>query len=83
MQTIDMQQVDSSQIQAIGYDAETHTLAIQFKAKSGEGSLYHYANVTQATFDALRTAESLGAFFGKHIKPYPDLFPFVKVKEAA
>lgn len=61
--------VKSSQVKAIGYDAATKTLAVQFNR--GTGAIYHYPGVSQETFDAFRGAESIGSFFGQHIKNLP------------
>lgn len=61
--------VESSQIKAVGYDAETKTLAVTFV--HGTGAIYHYPNVEQATFDAFKASDSAGSFFGQHIKPLP------------
>lgn len=72
--------VSSSQIHAIGHDAATNTLAIQFKSKDGAGSIYHYANFTPDDFKQFSSSESVGAHFGKHIKPHAVKHPFVKVK---
>ena len=72
--TITMKEVKSSQIEAIGHDAATDTLAIRFKG----GSEYRYENVPQGIYDDMAKAESVGAFFGKHIKPHADLYPFKK-----
>lgn len=79
---IEMTPVKSSQIAAIGHDPETNTLAIQFPAKTGTGSVYHYSNFTAEDFAAFSAAESKGAHFGKHIKPLAEKFPFVKIKAA-
>ena len=64
---IPMQEVESSQVRAIGYDAASRALAVQFKY--GAGALYQYPDVEQATFDAFVAAESKGAFFKERIKP--------------
>ena len=77
---IEMIPCKSSQIAAIGHDPETNTLAIQFPAKTGTGSVYHYQNFTAEDFAAFSAAESKGAHFGKHIKPLAEKFPFVKIK---
>lgn len=61
--------VESNQVKAIGYDAATETLAMQFK--HGAGAIYHYPNVTKELHEALMAAESIGKFFGQHIKPLP------------
>ena len=51
MEQIDLIPVESSQIAAIGHDADTNTLAVQFKAKGGPGSIYHYSGVDAKTFE--------------------------------
>ncbi|MDF3115841.1 KTSC domain-containing protein [Burkholderia sp. BCCIQ04A] len=83
MKTIDTLPVESSQIHSIGYDAETETLAVRFKDRktAAPTSLYHYTGFTQANFDAPKTADSLGSHFYKHIKPFPDRFPYVCVEK--
>lgn len=75
--------VDSSQISHIGHDPNTNTLAIRFqpKAEGGAGSLYHYANVDTAMFGDFRTAKSLGSYHYNHIKPNPELYPYVKLED--
>jgi hypothetical protein len=79
-QQITMDSVESSQIHSIGHDPATNTLAIRFLSRGGPGSLYHYSNLTTDEFAAFRSAESKGAHFGKHIKPFKDKYPFVKVE---
>lgn len=61
--------VKSSQVKAIGYDADTKTLAVQFTR--GTGAVYHYPNVEPHTHEAFVKAGSIGTFFGKHIKSLP------------
>jgi hypothetical protein len=61
--------VQSSQVKAIGYDAGTKTLALTFA--HGPGTVYHYPNVEADLHAAFVAAESIGTFFGKHIKPLP------------
>ncbi len=74
--TIAMTAIESSQIAAIGHDAWTNTLAIQFKS----GGLYHYENFDQELFDAFRNATSIGSHFYKHIKPHTDKFPYARIE---
>lgn len=58
----------SSRIHAHGYDTETKTLALQFKAKGNlPGSVYHYDGVEPETYAELCKAESIGKFFGERI----------------
>lgn len=73
--TIPLTPVTSSQIEAVGYDEASKTLAVQFK----KGSVYHYANVPAEIYQSFSKAESLGRFFGTNIKAHPDRFPFKKV----
>ena len=86
MTIVRLQDVESSQIHSIGYDPETQTLAIRFTRGYGEnrgpGSLYHYSNVPQDVYDAFLAAESKGKYFGQHIKPFKDQYPFTKIVEA-
>jgi len=66
---IKLNPVKSSQVKAIGYDEATKTLAVTFTR--GAGATYHYADVSKDTFEKFSKAESIGSFFGKHIKPLP------------
>lgn len=61
--------VESNQVKAIGYDEATQTLAVTFTR--GTGAIYHYPDVAKETFDAFMSAESIGKFFGQHIKNLP------------
>ncbi len=60
-----MHHVDSSVIEAIGYDADRRELHVPIV---GSG-LYVYFDVDQATFDDLSAAESKGSYFNREIKP--------------
>jgi hypothetical protein len=77
---IALDSVESSQLNAIGYDAETQTLAIQFKSKTGVGSTYQYSNFTPEDFAAFKGAESIGSHFYKHIKPFPEKYPYIRIE---
>lgn len=80
---IAMQEVESSQIMAIGHNPEANTLAIRFKRWNGEqSSLYHYANFTAQQFEDFRNAESIGKHFGANIKNAVEAHPFTKVEDA-
>lgn len=82
--SIPMVAVESSQIHSLGHDAATSTLAVRFKNRAtGEAtSLYHYRNVSADLFEQFRTAESIGSFFGKRIKPYVVDFPYTRIESA-
>lgn len=83
MTAITMDSIESSQIDAIGHDADSQTLAIQFKAKgTAPGSVYHYANIDAALFAEFSSAESIGSYFYKFIKPFPEKYPYVRIETA-
>lgn len=63
--TIAMSGVKSSQIESIGHDAATNTLAVKFK---GSGGTYHYEGVTAKDFTTLNAAESVGKHFGANVR---------------
>lgn len=80
---IALDSIKSSQIEAVGYDAESQTLAIQFKGKGDAlGSVYHYNNFTADDWQAFRDAESIGSYFYKNIKPFKDKYPYVRIDTA-
>lgn len=60
---MEMIQVDSSNLAAIGYDENTSTLTIQFKS----GAIYEYYDVPQFEFDNLMGAESKGTHANQNI----------------
>lgn len=75
---IALEPVESNQVGAIGYDEATKTLAVQFKR--GARAIYHYPNVERATFEAFKGAESIGTYFGQHLKALPfEKFPAEEV----
>lgn len=80
--SIPLTPVDSSQINAIGYDAASKTLAIQFKGYSGKvGATYHYANVTPAQFAEFNKADSKGRWFGAHLKDAVKAHPYTRLAD--
>lgn len=62
---IEMQTVESSFLQKVGYDAATQTLAVQMVNSS---DIYTYLNVPQSVYDGLMDAESKGAYYVRNIK---------------
>lgn len=66
---ITLSPVKSGQVKAIGYDPATETLAVSFNG--GPGSIYHYPGVKAETYAEFLKAESIGKFFGAHIKALP------------
>jgi len=70
---IELKPVESHKLKAVGYDAATKTLAVQFPYGK---AIYHYPNVEPETHAAFIGAESLGRFFGAHIQALPfEKFP--------
>ena len=56
--------VASSNIQSVGYDAESLTLEVEFLA----GSIYQYFDVPAQIYDALIGADSVGVFFAANVR---------------
>jgi hypothetical protein len=57
--------VDSSNVEAIGYDSATRELHVQF-VKSGETYVYH--EVEEWVFEDFKRADSKGTFLNANIK---------------
>ena len=62
---ITMQYVDSTNVEAIGYDRDAQELHVRF-LKSG--TTYAYYGVEEWVFDEFRQAESIGGYLNDHIK---------------
>ena len=58
--------VTSSNIKAVGYDAESKTLGVEFK----DGGIYHYEGVSPEKHKAFVESKSIGSHFHKHIRPH-------------
>jgi KTSC domain len=59
--------VDSSSVEAIGYDPATQELYVRF-VKSGE--TYVYQQVEEWVFEDFRRADSKGIFLNTSVKPH-------------
>ena len=57
--------VESSAVEAVGYDAERRELRIRFTG----GAVYAYVDVPQDTYRAFLDADSKGTFVNCEIKP--------------
>jgi hypothetical protein len=55
---------ESSTIARVGYDPDTMVLVVEFQ-KTG---VYHYYDVPQAVFDAMRIAGSKGQYLAQNVK---------------
>ena len=65
---MEMIPVQSSQIAAIGHDAEENALYIQFRRSN---DVYRYPQVTAIDFEKFRQADSIGVFFNTHFRHLP------------
>jgi hypothetical protein len=63
----------SSNIQSIGYEAETRTLEVEFHT----GGVYQYSGVPETVYQGLMRASSKGSYFHDHIK---DRYPCMEVR---
>jgi hypothetical protein len=61
---IEMIPVSSSQIAAVGYDANTQELRVAFV----KGGLYSYDDVPAEVFENLKQAASVGSYFHDAVK---------------
>lgn len=59
-----MTSVDSSNVEAVGYDEDSSTLQVAFK----NGTMYQYFDVPENVFIALRDADSVGGYLASRIK---------------
>ena len=64
--------VESSMIQAVGYDPESAELEVEFHT----GQTYRYAGVPRAVYEGLLAAESKGRYMHAHVI---DAYPYRQV----
>ncbi len=57
--------VDSSNIEAIGYDSDQRDLYVQFHG----GRIYVYADVPEQIYQELLQADSKGSYLNRELKP--------------
>lgn len=72
MQTPEMHSVSSSNIAAVGYDAENQFVYVQFL----NGSTYVYKGVPEHEFEHLLTAPSVGSYLNRN---YKNIYPYERV----
>ena len=60
-----MERVDSSSVEAIGYDSATSELYVRFHS----GRTYVYLDVPESMYDSLLTAESIGRHLNYFVRP--------------
>jgi hypothetical protein len=61
---MEMINVSSSNITAVGYDEDSSTLQVEFN----NGATYQYFDVPENVFEGLRDAESVGGYLAANIK---------------
>jgi hypothetical protein len=61
-----LQRVQSSAIEAVGYDADRRWLEIRWV---GQARVYRYYGVPAEVYQELREAESLGTYVNEQVKP--------------
>jgi KTSC domain len=64
--------VTSSNISAIGYDADSQTLEVEFT----NGSVYQYSSVPSDEYEGFMNADSKGKYLHANIK---DRYPHVRI----
>lgn len=68
----EMHSVSSSNIAAVGYDAENQTAYVQFL----NGATYAYKGVPEHEYENLRTAGSVGSYLNRNFK---NIYPYERV----
>ncbi len=68
---MELKEVESSMIHAVGYDPETRTLKVVFRS----GSIYRYSNVPPEVYEGLMKAESKGRYMRANVI---DVYPYFK-----
>jgi len=61
---MEMIHVESSNIEAVGYDEDSATLQVEFK----NGGMYQYFDVPENVYVGLRDADSRGGYLASTIK---------------
>jgi hypothetical protein len=61
---MDLVQVESSNVAAVGYDEEQESLYVEFKS----GSTYKYLEVPFYAYEEMLSADSIGRYLNKEIK---------------
>lgn len=64
----EMHLVNSSNVEAVGYDADSSAIYVRFLG----GDTYVYSGAEQSTFEELLNADSVGSYFNRMIKPNYD-----------
>ncbi|ASC70191.1 Lysine--tRNA ligase [Halomicronema hongdechloris C2206] len=71
---MELQFVESSMIQAFGYDEKTETLLVIFNS----GKTYQYSEVPKETYEGLLASDSKGSYMRNFVI---DCYPYVLMKK--
>jgi hypothetical protein len=61
---MERENVNSSNLESIGYDSENEILEVEFK----HGGVYQYFDVSESVFNELMNAPSHGVYFSANIR---------------
>ena len=62
---VEMNYVESSNVEQVGYDVDAMELHIKFKSSE---AVYVYLNVSQEVYDGLLNADSIGSYLHREVK---------------
>ena len=68
---VKLTKIESSAINAIGYNPDSQKLYILFH----ESGVYRYNNVPPTLFEQLQQAQSFGKFYNQYIRPHKIQYP--------
>lgn len=66
-----MHKVESSNLDAVGYEAASSMMFVRFKRETG-GKTYQYKNVPHHVYQELLEDDSPGKYFAAHIRNRPE-----------
>lgn len=75
-QPIRTHHIESSNLEAVGYDTKSDTLEVDFKG----GRAYQYYDVPRSTYNGLTHSRSKGHYFAEHIR---DQFEYTRIDNEA
>jgi KTSC domain len=61
----EIEMVESSKVKAVGYDPEAREIYVRFLS----GHTYVFAQADETLFEELRSADSVGGYFNRVVKP--------------
>ena len=73
---MELQQLTSTLLDSVGFNAEESLLFVRFK---GKDDIYSFANIPPEMYEEMVTSESVGKFFSQNIKPFKERFPYANL----